>query len=610
MKNKTLTWILIGLGLICLLILGIWLVRKLTAPPLPSEVSTTPDVTAPVSLASPEAPTPQPTPLPTAVQPLGIKRAKYQSGDQYLAVEILDEDLVHFELSAFGPGGDISQPIYTTPMIAKTDYPGPMQFSDDGQGNLETGEIKVQVDQKTLCATVTDKSKDPDLVLTTACPWKLEEESKGLTLTPESFTHAYGLGEEFIHPGAPDGDWIGRRRFPGEYGNVQQRFNYGYVGNDQFPILYIAGDGLDSYALFLDNPYRKFWDFQDEPWKSTMQGNWVRFYILTGKDFQDLRKDYLELVGRSPVPPKQAFGLWVSEYGYDNWAELQDKLRTLRANYFPVDGFVLDLQWYGGVQENSDDTRMGSLSWDRKNFPDPEGVIAALREEQGVGIITIEQPYIGKNLPEYADLKSKGYLVRDGCPDCDPVYLTKNPWWGKGGMLDFSNPKGSAYWHDTKRQPLIDIGVLGHWTDLGEPELYDPDGWYSGIPGDYEPLQTHSDVHNLYNLVWSQSIYDGYQRNAVKQRPFILSRSGTSGIQRYGAALWSGDISSLLSSLAAHFNVQMHMSMSGVDYYGADIGGFWRQDEDPIQMYTQWFANGMAFDVPARVHTFNLGNWT
>jgi hypothetical protein len=175
-------------------------------------------------------------------------------------------------------------------------------------------------------------------------------------------------------------------------------------------------------------------------------------------------------------------------------------------------------------------------------------------------------------------------------------------------MIDFTSPDAAAYWHDSRRQPLIDAGVIGHWTDLGEPELYNRSGWYFGIPGDFEALHAHPDVHNLYNLLWSQSIYQGYQRNEVNQRPFILSRSGTAGSQRYGAALWSGDISGLLSSLAAHFNVQLHMSMSGVDYYGADIGGFYRQDQDPNELYTQWFANGMAFDVPARVHTLNLCN--
>ncbi len=537
----------------------------------------------------------------------GPARVKYQADDYYLLVEFLDDDLVHFELSPFGPGPGVRKPIYTTPMVYKTDYPGPTRFSNDGRGTLETPEIMVQVNREDLCLTLTDKTKEPDLVLTTICPLNLEEDYKGITLTPQSFTHAYGLGEEFIDVGSADGDWVGRNRFTGDYGNVQEPWNNGSVGNDQFPIAYFAGQGSDSYALFMDNPYKQVWSFDKEPWRAVMAGDWVRFYVMTGPNLQDLRQDYMELTGRPPVPPKKAFGLWISEYGYDNWAELEDKLRTLRENRFPVDGFVLDLQWYGGIVENSDDTRQGSLTWDEQNFPDPQGKIASLREDEGVGIVAIEQSYIGKNLPEHADMQEKGYLVRK-CEDCEPVYLTQNPWWGKGGMIDWTNEAARAYWHDWKREPLIEAGLVGHWTDLGEPELYHPKGWYAGLPSDGALLHDHPDVHNLYNLLWAQGIYEGYASNEHPQRPWILSRSGTSGIQRYGAAMWSGDISSLLSSLATHFNVQMHMSMSGVDYYGADIGGFWRQGGDLDEMYTQWFASGMAFDIPGRAHTFNLCN--
>ena len=90
----------------------------------------------------------------------------------------------------------------------------------------------------------------------------------------------------------------------------------------------------------------------------------------------------------------------------------------------------------------------------------------------------------------------------------------------------------------------------------------------------------------------------------------MLSRSGTSGIQRFGAAMWSGDIGSNLASLAAHLNVQMHMSFSGIDYFGADIGGYVRTalEGDLNDVYTQWFADGMLLDVPGRPHTLNLCN--
>ncbi len=340
-----------------------------------------------------------------------------------------------------------------------------------------------------------------------------------------------------------------------------------------------------------------------------MGGDWLRFYLMTGPDLQDLRQDYLELTGRPTVPPKKMFGLWISEYGYDNWAELEDKLRTLRENHFPVDGFVLDLQWFGGIKSNSDDTHMGSLDWDLSKFPNPADKIQSLNESQGVGIMLIEEPYIGKGLPEHTQLAEQNYMVR-ACETCPPSYLNISNWWGRGGMLDWTNPEAGAFWHDWKREPLIEAGVIGHWTDLGEPEIYDAKGWYFGVPGDYTPLNGHTDVHNLYNLYWSQSIYEGYLRNEHTQRPFIVSRSGAPGSQRYGVTMWSGDIGSDLSSYATQMNVQMHMSFSGMDYFGSDIGGFHRGglDGDLDEMYTQWFANGSALEIPVRAHTENLCN--
>ncbi len=539
-----------------------------------------------------------------------VRRVKVASEGSTLIVEFLDDDLIHLELSAAGLGADVGQPLYTTPMVHKRDYPGPSRLVSDGEGTWETADLRVQVHADSLCTTVTDLTRDPELVLTTLCPYLRGKDrvGKGLVLTRERFTHAYGLGQEFVST-SPDGDWMGRVRSPGnEMGNAVVQWNGGAVGNVQFPVVYLAGEGTDSYALFLDHPYAQRWDLASDPWTVQTGGDPLRVYLMSGPDLQDLRQDYLELVGRPPVPPKAMFGLWVSEYGYDDWAEVEDKLRTLRANGFPVDGFVLDLQWFGGVDWGSKDSPTGSLTWDRDRFPEPQKKIAELREEQGVGIVLIEHAYVSKNQDVYGEMEERGYLVR-AREGGEPANMRRR-YWGKGGMVDWTNDAAGAYWHDLQREPLIDDGIVGHWTDLGEPRNYDPNAWYWGYPEHSPPLHGHADVHNLLNLLWSRSIYEGYARNGRDQRPFSLSRSGAPGSQRYGVALWSADIGSNLSSLAGHLNAQMHMSMSGVDYYGADIGGFHRGalDGDLDELYTAWLANGLAFDIPARPHTENLCN--
>lgn len=559
-----------------------------------------------------------------------VERVKFQAGDQYLIIELLRDDLLHFEVAAGGAGPAITAPLSTTPQVAKTDYPGPSRLTRSGTGGitLNTAAMRVVVDPASLCMTVTDTVRGVEL--TRLCPQNLGADWKTLTIAPGSMQNLYGLGEQFITAGEPDGDWTAPNhqvRSAGDnFGNQMVGFNGGAVGNAQFPILYALGAGSANYALFLDMPYKQRWDFTNNPWKVETWGDQLRGYLFSGADLPALRTAYMELTGHPPVPPRKMFGLWVSEYGFDGWTEIDDKLAALRGDQFPVDGFVLDLQWFGGVPAiGTNPSRMGSLTWDTGRFPDPAGHIADYGS-RGIGLITIEESYIDKDLPEHQDLSTREFLVkqcRNGpngscdstqpCPAavCPPVYLTHNAWWGKGGMLDWTQDAAGAYWHDLKRQPLIDAGIIGHWIDLGEPEQYGNQvgqaDWSAGVvPGKHG----HADYHNLYNFKWAQSIADGYARNQVAQRPFMMARSGAPGIQRFGASLWSGDIGANPESLATHMNAQLHMSLSGVDYFGSDIGGFHRtglNGADPGVLFTQWFADGMLLDIPGRTHANNSG---
>lgn len=544
--------------------------------------------------------------VPPAAQ-AAVQRVQFTAGGNYLVVEFLDDDLVHFEMGT-GAGPGTGSPLFATDQVAKRDYTGPSSLTQNG-GTLTTPGLEVVVDTATLCATTYDMARSPSLLLNSTCPRNLGQAWKGLSITKSSMQNAYGLGEQFFMGGSSDGDWVGRSRTAGgAYGNAMvYDTDNGPVGNAQIPVLFAVGPSSQNYGLFLDQVYKQQWDLTADPWTVDTFGDQVRWFVMSGPDLPDLRKDYLELTGRPPVPPKQVFGLWNSEYGYDNWGEIDSTLASLRTNKFPVDGFMLDVNWFGGVTAGSDNTRMGTLSWDTTNFPSPSTKIASYKNTEGVGVIPIEESYIGRGLAEHSDMAGRGYLVRAGCSTCAPVYLVGNDWWGRGGMIDWTQPAAGSYWHTAKRVPLVSAGVMGHWLDLGEPEMYDSNDWASGVlPGKH----AHADYHNMYNLEWAASIAKGYADAGSTQRPFLLARSGAAGIQRTGTAMWSGDIGSKLTALASQQNVQMHMSMSGIDYYGSDIGGFRREmlNSDLDELYTQWFANSSWFDVPVRPHTENLCN--
>lgn len=565
-----------------------------------------------------------------------VKRAKFTSANRYLIVETLADDLMHFEFSASGTGPASTVPLYTSPMVLEIDYSGPSTYSTTG-GVIETSELRAAVHPQNLCISLTDKIRG--LALTTICPANLENDWKGIDVAKGNIANVYGLGQQFKRLGSADGDWLQHKVREAQPAGQQQAHGNGFmpfgqagmVGNVQYPVMYALGNGNLNYALFLDNVYKQNWDFAGDPWQVRMWGDQIRFYIMTGPDLPNLRKDFLNLVGTAPVPPRKAFGLWVSEYGYKNWQQIGTLRDGLRRDNFPLDGFVLDLQWFGGVTPNSPDSHMGRLNWDTAPndgngiaFTNPSSTVASLKSDN-VGLITIEESYLSENTDTLSQMRSAGkflaYQRNNGVCDQSqqqPIFLSD--WFGKAAMIDWSNPDAGQWIHDNRRFPnLVKYGIAGHWTDLGEPEKYDPGACYRGVETTASgPKNQHGDIHNLYAFLWNKSIYDGFvaKNNSVTRRPFIVSRSGAAGLQRFGVATWSGDIGSNLQLLATQQNAQMHMSMSGIDYYGSDIGGFRREGmpyneghsgnlQYQKELYTQWFANGSWFDTPVRPHTDN-----
>jgi alpha-glucosidase len=585
-----------------------------------------------------------------------VERRQFTAPAGYLVVEVLDDDLVHFEASAIGSPPSLAQPLFASPMVLKRDYSGPSSLVDGGQ-TLETPAIRLVVDGGSLCVRVEDRTRG-NAHLTTVCPVEMDRPFKGLDLDPAAMAHVYGLGQEFkavrgsdcrVVQTSADGDWVVHGVREGlvvqglDAGNGFQGLQCAAVGNVQIPVLYTLGAGGLNYALFMDNVYKQRWDFTGRPWKARMYGDQLRWYVMTGPDLRDLRADYLELTGRPPVPPRKAFGLWVSEFGYDNFGQIDALLTGLRSRDFPVDGFVLDLNWFGGVvnKQNQPKTHMGRLDWDEDQVPDLDRNPYSFRNPgpriqsyavDHIGLTVIEESYLADTTDTFQQMPAElSAYRRTAAGACEVTNQTQAVtdiagFWGRGRMIDWSDSAAGAWIHDNRRFPnLSKRGITSHWTDLGEPESFSAAACYEGRETTVSGRKTsHSDIHNLYNLLWNQAIWDGYvakqgQANdlgVTNPRPFIMTRSGAAGTQRTGAAMWSGDIASATESLAAHFNAQMHMSFSGIDYYGSDLGGFrrevlphndkqgrYRGYED--ELFTQWFAAGAWFDVPVRPHTDN-----
>ena len=583
----------------------------------------------------------------------GVERVKFTNGSGYLLIEVLSDDVIHFEAAA-GEGPSLDKTLYSSPMVAKTDYDGPLAATFRRQDTtIETAAVRLRIDPGKLCVGAWDKANG-DAYLTTFCPASLGDftSPKGLDIDPGTVTQVYGLGQQFKRPGSADGDWtaLGAREGAtidnAPLGNHFDGFLGGADGNVQIPVYYALREHGLNYAVMVDNVYWQKWDFTVNWWQTRMFGDQLRWYLFAGRNLPELRAAYMKLTGRPPVPPRKAFGLWVSEFGYKNFDRIDMLKAGLRRDGFPVDGFVLDLDWFGGIEDGQNHrTYMGRLNWDEDqhqddldhneySFPNPGAKIREYANDR-IGLCAIEESYLARGTDTFSQLPAALSAYWRTNNACDPAHRDHfrddiEGFWGAGRMIDWSNPTAGTWIHDNRRFPnLVKLGVSCHWTDLGEPENFKGDACYNGVEtvarnGAVEIKNHHSDVHNIYDLLWNRSIWDGYVAHSgvendlgiINPRPVILSRSGAAGIQRYGVAMWSGDIASRLEALATHANAQMHMSFSGIDYYGADVGGFRREqmpDNDKNgryrgyeeEIFTQWFANAAWFDVPIRPHTDN-----
>jgi hypothetical protein len=137
----------------------------------------------------------------------------------------------------------------------------------------------------------------------------------------------------------------------------------------------------------------------------------------------------------------------------------------------------------------------------------------------------------------------------------------------------------------------MDEGVAGLWTDLGEPENH---------PWEMEHFGGHTRVvHNVYDLLWARTLYEGFSEYRPGERIVNLSRSGYAGIQRYGVFTWSGDVSRSFGGLAVQLPIMLNMALSGMSYHSSDLGGFtgWASDE----LYIRWMEFG-ALNPVMRAH--------
>ncbi|HKB87774.1 MAG TPA: glycoside hydrolase family 31 protein [Ignavibacteriaceae bacterium] len=345
-----------------------------------------------------------------------------------------------------------------------------------------------------------------------------------------------------------------------------------------------------AYGIFFDNTYRSYFNMGASNnrfyWFGAEKGE-LDYYFINGPEIKKVISLYTLLTGRMELPPMWALGYQQSKWSYYPESTVQTLAQTFRDKKIPCDVIYLDIHYMNGYRV---------FTWDNDRFPDPNRMLNELGRK-GFKVVTIIDPGVKADTNDYSPAKEG--LERDLFAKYpDGVVYQGQVWPGWAYFPDFTK-KETREWWGKQNAELLKQGIAGIWNDMNEPSA-----WGQAIPDiiqfdDYGFGASYKKIHNVYALEMAKATFEGIKNNLPGRRPFILTRAGFSGIQRY-AAVWTGDNAASEVHLKLACTMVQGLSLSGVAFCGSDVGGFFGSPSQ--RLYTRWMELG-AFTPFYRGHT-------
>ena len=337
---------------------------------------------------------------------------------------------------------------------------------------------------------------------------------------------------------------------------------------------YVGWEDGRAYGLFYDNSHRTTFDLGRSGQESagyTADGGVLDYYFFHGPSLKKIIGRYTELTGRMPLPPLWALGHQQSRYSYYPDTMVEQVAAQYRAHDLPLDVVYLDIHYMDAFRV---------FTWDQTRFPDPAALMDRLGHA-GLHVVTIVDPGVKYQPPEpaatgpgysvFTDGLAKGYFLRR---QNGSLYIGE-VWPGQAVFVDYTKDDARRWWGDQLRA-LTDRGVAGIWTDMNEPsDFLDKTGASQRdvVFDDRGAKTLYPQNRNTFALNMARATYEGLQRLQPDRRPFVITRAGYAGIQRYAVA-WTGDNNATFESLALNLPMFASMGLSGEAFVGADIPGF------------------------------------
>lgn len=410
-------------------------------------------------------------------------------------------------------------------------------------------------------------------------PPEFHENSVGQRVLLEPEAHIYGLGERATSLNRRRDHAVdstsGRSSF--QMWNTDPGGAYS-AGCDPIYInipVYIALHSQGAYLAFYENSFPATFTF-----KTTAEFNFdsgpLRYYIITGS-IEHIIERFTELTGRPPMPPRWVLGYHQCRWGYKTETDIRQVIKGFNDFNLPISAIHLDIDYMDGYRV---------FTVDPERFPNLKKLTTDL-DAEGIKTVTILDPGVKKDsdFDIYCDGLKNNLYVKN--PNGKPMFGVVWPGWS--AFPDFTDPKTRLWWGSLYPR-LIDLGVAGFWHDMNEPASFaswgDPtlpllaQHEFDGRKG------VHAEAHNLYGLLMARAGYEALQKLRPSHRPWIFTRSGWAGVQRY-AWSWTGDTQTSWETLRMTVPEIIGLGLSGLPFTGPDIGGF--SAHPTAELYTRWF---------------------
>lgn len=343
-----------------------------------------------------------------------------------------------------------------------------------------------------------------------------------------------------------------------------------------------------SFGLFYDNLSNSWLDLGTEhdnyhlPYRRYQaEAGDLDYYFFVGPKVIDVTKQFVRLTGKTFFGPKWSLGYSGSTMHYTDAPDAQQQLMSFielcREHDIPCDSFQMSS---GYTTING---KRYVFNWNYDKIPEPKVMTKAFLDA-GINLAANIKPCLLQDHPRYQEVADAGLFIKDSESD--------NPersvfWDDEGSHLDFTNPKTVKWWQDNVTEQLLERGIGSTWNDNNEFEIWDSEARCYGFG---KPIAIKH-IRPVMPLLMMRASLEAQQAYAPKIRPYLISRSGCAGMQRY-VQTWSGDNRTNWNTLRYNTRMGVGMSLSGLYNVGHDVAGFSGLRPEP-ELFVRWVQNGV-----------------